>query len=688
MPLPATGTGTDFVIDHELGSQWHNASRSVTGSCLLFINGESWSFDLGLKKIEGRLLDDEDHLLIGDDGLVHCVSHTPPAGSRGRAPEGSRFAGGPDGRDDTVGPGSTNFDAARHPPENGRYDRIPGTKPEVPLGDLDDDQQVSGGGFAIVLAAWSSPGDSPADVDGDQPLNGGDLAIMLATGDSGFGNSAPRFDISSNVIAPPPARVGPRFASGARIRAVFRSNTGQPRSLQRMPDATLPPPARRSLILGFGFATATAMWALGYIAFMRPGFVLGEIVFGLELLLIVAGGIVAGRHLGTIRAGIWTGFVSATVNLMIIGSIVGSGSSDLVIWIAGLFAGSAFLGGIGAFIGRLGFDPERSGGLDPTGFFSLVAAATVFVLIVTGGLVTGMEAGLAVPDWPNSFGHNMLLYPLSEMTGGIFYEHAHRLYGMLVGLTSIVLLALVWIHDRRGWVRGFASVIFVMVCIQGLMGGLRVTGHLTDSQVDVQPSTVLAIAHGMFGQLTFAAFVALAALSSRRCRDESIRPARIPEARGDRTWSGLLLGAIILQLFLGACYRHLATPPLDGAPKPEPPPWAMHGHLTFSLAVVVIALVAGLRAKARRESGIPLVPATGRTVNALVGLQFLLGIIAFVTTVLRRTTEIPIWELVPTSAHQANGALLLAASAVLLVAVRRFEVPEPSPLRGVAARTA
>ena len=220
------------------------------------------------------------------------------------------------------------------------------------------------------------------------------------------------------------------------------------------------------------------------------------------------------------------------------------------------------------------------------------------------------------------------------------------------------------------------------------MGGLRVTGHLTDSQVDVQPNTVLAIAHGMFGQLTFAAFVALAAVSSRRWRDSSIRPARLTEAGGDRTWSGLLLGAIVLQLFLGACYRHLATPPLDGAPKPEPPAWAMHGHLTFSIAVVVIALIAGLRAKARRDAGIPIVPAAGRTVNALVGLQFLLGIIAFVTTVLRRTTEIPIWELVPTSAHQANGALLLAASAVLFATVRRFEAPEPTPIQGIATSTA
>ena len=70
-----------------------------------------------------------------------------------------------------------------------------------------------------------------------------------------------------------------------------------------------------------------------------------------------------------------------------------------------------------------------------------------------------------------------------------------------------------------------------------------------------------------------------------------------------------------------------------------------------------------------------MVPTMGRAVNALVGIQFLLGIVAFVTTILRKTTDIPIWELVPTSAHQANGALLLASAGVLMVTTRRYECP-------------
>lgn len=445
-----------------------------------------------------------------------------------------------------------------------------------------------------------------------------------------------------------------------------------------MPHELVSTAERRSLALGIGFGMATVMWAIGYVAFMQPGLVLGELVFAAELLVLVGGGVWAGRLLGSIRAGVGAGLVSGLVNLLIVGSLVRAGDAgSLLAWVVGLFAVSAALGGVGAAIGRRWFHEDRLGATSPTGLFSLVAAATVFVLIVTGGLVTGMEAGLAVPDWPNSFGHNMLLYPLSEMTGGIFYEHAHRLYGMLVGLTAITLLVMVFIHDRRGWVRALATLIFLMVCIQGLMGGLRVTGHLTTSQTDVRPSTILAIAHGMFGQFTFAAFVLLAIVSSRRWRGAE-RPIASPFARLDRTWTSLLVGALVLQLFLGACYRHFATPPLDGAPKPVPPAWAMHGHLTFSVVVLIVALVAGLRAKTRREQGVPMVPTLGRTVNALVGIQMTLGIVAFVTTLLRKTTSIPIWELVPTSAHQANGALLLAAATALLAAVHRFEAVEES----------
>ena len=70
---------------------------------------------------------------------------------------------------------------------------------------------------------------------------------------------------------------------------------------------------------------------------------------------------------------------------------------------------------------------------------AVVTAAATLVLIVAGGLVTNTGSALAVPDWPTTFGHNMFLYPLSVMVGGVLYEHGHRLLGAAVGALTVLL---------------------------------------------------------------------------------------------------------------------------------------------------------------------------------------------------------------------------------------------------------
>lgn len=75
---------------------------------------------------------------------------------------------------------------------------------------------------------------------------------------------------------------------------------------------------------------------------------------------------------------------------------------------------------------------------------ALAVAVSVFPLIWMGGLVTTHGAGLSVPDWPNSYGYNMFLFPPSQWLGGIFYEHTHRLLGTLSGFLSITLALMAW----------------------------------------------------------------------------------------------------------------------------------------------------------------------------------------------------------------------------------------------------
>src|SRR5437773_6941743 len=85
--------------------------------------------------------------------------------------------------------------------------------------------------------------------------------------------------------------------------------------------------------------------------------------------------------------------------------------------------------------------------------FALLTAAASLLLICAGGIVTSKGVGLAVPDWPNTYGYNMFLFPPSKWIGGIFYEHTHRLLGALVGLLTTMLAVWLWFSERRWWVR-------------------------------------------------------------------------------------------------------------------------------------------------------------------------------------------------------------------------------------------
>src|SRR5437588_9446171 len=107
-------------------------------------------------------------------------------------------------------------------------------------------------------------------------------------------------------------------------------------------------------------------------------------------------------------------------------------------------------------------------------FAWLTAVATLF-LICSGGMVTSKGVGLAVPDWPTSFGYNMFLFPVSQWVGGIFFEHVHRLIASTVGLLTLILATWIWWADGRRWVRALGLAAVAAVILQGVLGGLRVT---------------------------------------------------------------------------------------------------------------------------------------------------------------------------------------------------------------------
>jgi len=179
---------------------------------------------------------------------------------------------------------------------------------------------------------------------------------------------------------------------------------------------------------------------------------------------------------------------------------------------------------------------------------ALVTAGATFLLILAGGVVTTTGAGMAVPDWPTTFGYNMFLYPWAKMTGGIFYEHSHRLIGALVGLLTLVLTITLWRVEQRRWVRWLGVVALAAVVVQGVLGGLRV----------VLVAEQLALLHGALAQAFLGLAASLALFTSRAWRSQAFRlPA---EFAGRLCGSTLFVtAAIYLQIILGAAVTHTDT---------------------------------------------------------------------------------------------------------------------------------
>src|SRR2546423_5029164 len=118
--------------------------------------------------------------------------------------------------------------------------------------------------------------------------------------------------------------------------------------------------------------------------------------------------------------------------------------------------------------------------------FTVVVACLAFLLVIAGGLVTSNNAGLAVPDWPTSFGS---LYRIPPMIGGVKFEHGHRMIAEFVGLLTIIVAIWTWRVDKRRWMRGLTLGAVAGVVFQGVLGGL--TGlHFLPSAISTAHSVV------------------------------------------------------------------------------------------------------------------------------------------------------------------------------------------------------
>jgi cytochrome c oxidase assembly protein subunit 15 len=179
---------------------------------------------------------------------------------------------------------------------------------------------------------------------------------------------------------------------------------------------------------------------------------------------------------------------------------------------------------------------------------ALVTVGATFLLILAGGVVTTTGAGLAVPDWPTTFGYNMFLYPWAKMTGGILYEHSHRLIGSLVGLLTLGLAILLWAVEPRPWVRWLGGAALLAVVIQGVLGGLRV----------ILIAEQLALLHGVLAH-AFLGLAASLALFTSRAWTRLSAPLPVEVAGRLRFWGVLVTVSTYLQIVLGAVVTHTGS---------------------------------------------------------------------------------------------------------------------------------
>lgn len=221
-------------------------------------------------------------------------------------------------------------------------------------------------------------------------------------------------------------------------------------------------------------------------------------------------------------------------------------------------------------------------------------AVATWLLMGLGSATRVMNAGLSCPDWPLCYGE---LVPVQQMNLQVFLEWFHRMVASGVGLATLVLMGFAWLKRRAlpTWLPWGLSWAFVLVLVQGILGGLTVTELL---RFDI------VTAHLGTGLLFFATLLTLGLLALTRSGSEGSvlrgQPGEGPFSIGYLPWLGL--GAVLLiyvQSLLGALvasqwalHQCFAAGELCGV---------MNSHLLgvapATLGVLAVAVATGLRRK-------------------------------------------------------------------------------------------
>ncbi len=308
--------------------------------------------------------------------------------------------------------------------------------------------------------------------------------------------------------------------------------------------------------------------------------------------------------------------------------------------------------------------------------FAVLVAASTLILILAGGFVTSTGSGLAVPDWPNTYGWFMFTFPLDKMVGGIFWEHGHRLIASTVGFLILVLAFWLWRSEPRPWVRRLGFIALAAVIAQGLLGGITVLWYLPDP---------VSIAHAGLAQIVFCLTVSIALFTSPGWRKGyAALKAATPDDRLLQRAALATTALVYVQIVVGATMRHtgagLAIPDFPLAFGGLLPPYwdakiAIHFAHRVGAALVGITILATTLHVFAHERGRRELVRPSVLLLVLLCVQVTLG--AFV-----------VWsgkQFVINSIHVAAGASVLATSLVLALRAHRARLGTAAPLAAKVA---
>lgn len=297
-------------------------------------------------------------------------------------------------------------------------------------------------------------------------------------------------------------------------------------------------------------------------------------------------------------------------------------------------------------------------------FTKFVAASTLF-LIYAGAMVTSTGSGLAVPDWPLSYG--MLMPP---MIAGIFYEHGHRMIAATVGLLTVIQAIGLQMREPKRLVRILGWSSLGAVVAQGVLGGLTVLFLL--------PKPV-SISHAGLAEIFLCLNMSIAFFTSESFG--RLRSGALDENAPTRL-STMLVVFVYLQILAGALVRHLgaglAIPDFPLSFGRLIPPFttaaiaANFVHRTGAALVTVMVLALAVRVFRSSPALRPLMT----LLLALISLQIYLGakVVWFGSANAGAYHSLagaaPLRMASITSFHVVTGAATLATSLLLALTAR------------------